>query len=61
MKHPSVIENSEARQLRDANYLHAMLFAITRGNPKHTTRAISNMLSNDASKIVKDTPGTARE
>ena len=61
MKHPSVIDNSEwsiteedikhTRQSRDANDLQAMLFAISRGNPNFATRAISNMLSNDASKI----------
>ena len=41
-------------QLRDANDLRAILFAISRGNPNSAARAISNMLSYDANKIVKD-------
>ena len=64
MKHLSEIENSEwlisgddvkkTMQFRDANDLRVMLFAISRGNPKRAARAISNMLSNDANKIVKE-------
>ena len=65
MKHLSEIENSEwlisgddvkkTMQFRDANALRVMLFAISRGNPKRAARAISNMLSNDANEIVKNT------